>query len=188
MSSSSFLVTQKTAVKYKTIVACRFGQVTGRVYRRMHSSEIQHASSLGASPSALRTEPSENEFAFANNSLTEGARGRVGHVKPFHVLNIAAAVANEMVMPHASGIESCGATLDGHFPHQTRPHQVPQIVISRGPGRTRIHTIHGFEDFRSRGMPVAFHQECHHRVALRSTPQPATLQGPFNRIRIHEKV
>jgi hypothetical protein len=29
-------------------------------------------------------------------------------------------------------------------------------------------------------MLFAFHQERHHGVALRSTPQAATLQGPFN--------
>jgi hypothetical protein len=38
-----------------------------------------------------------------------------------------------VVMPHALRIESRGAALDGHFTHQTRLHQVPQIVISRGP-------------------------------------------------------
>ena len=74
-----------------------------------------------------------NEFAFAKNPLTEGARGRPGHIVPLHVLNIAAAIADEMVMAHAFGVESRGAALDGHFTHQTRLHQIPQIVISRGP-------------------------------------------------------
>jgi len=88
----------------------------------------------GSAPrSALRAEPPENEFAFAKNPLTEGARGRPGHVVPIHILNIAAAVANEVVMPHAFRIESRGAALHGHFTHQTRLHQVSQIVISRGP-------------------------------------------------------
>src|SRR5208283_1816210 len=80
--------------------------------------------------SALRAEPPENEFAFAKNPLTEGARGRPGHVVPLNVLHISAAVADEVVMPHAFRIESRGAALDGHFTHQTRLHQVPQIVIS----------------------------------------------------------
>jgi hypothetical protein len=141
-----------------------------------------------ATRSALRAKPPENEFAFAKNPPTEGARGGPGHVVPFYVLNIAAAVADEVVMPHASGIESCGPALDGHFPHQTRLHEVPQIVISRGPGRAWIQAIYGFKDFRSRGMPVAFHQERHHGVALRSTPQPAALQGPFNRRGVHEAI
>ena len=135
---------------------------------------------------ALRAEPPENEFAFAKNPLTEGARSRLGHVVPLHVLDIAAAVADEVVMPHAFRIESRGAALHGHFTHQTRLHQVPQIVISGGPGRARIHAIHGFEDFRGRGMPVVFHQKCHHGVALRSAPQPAAFQGPFNRLGIHQ--
>src|SRR6266436_4913146 len=65
--------------------------------------------------SALRAEPPENEFAFAKNPLTEGARGRPGHFVPRHVLNLAAAVADEVVMRHARRIESRGTALGGHF-------------------------------------------------------------------------
>jgi hypothetical protein len=89
-------------------------------------------------------------------------------------------------MPHTFRAESCSATFDGHFTHQTRLHQVPQIVVRGGPRTARIHAIYGFEDFRGRGMPAVFHQECHHGVALRSAPQPAALQGPFNRLGVHE--
>src|SRR5260370_26892314 len=35
-------------------------------------------------------------------------------------------------------------------------------------------------------MPVVFHQECHHSVALRSAAQPAAVEGPFNRLGVHE--
>jgi len=138
------------------------------------------------SRSAPRAEPPENEFAFAKSPLTERARRRPGHVVPLHVLNTAAAVADKVMMPRAFRIESRGAALDRHFTHQTRLHQVPQIVISRGPRRARIHAIHGFKDFRGRGMPVVFHQACHHGVALRSAPQSAAFQGPFNRLGVHE--
>jgi len=75
--------------------------------------------------SAFRADPAENEFAFAKNPLTEGAGGRPGHVVPFHILNIAAAVADEVVMQHALRIESRAASFHGHFTHQTRLHQVP---------------------------------------------------------------
>jgi len=64
------------------------------------------------SRSALGAESPENQFAFAKNPLTEGARGRPGHVVPLEVLNLAAAVANEVVMPHAFRIESRGAALE----------------------------------------------------------------------------
>src|SRR5579862_3742986 len=74
------------------------------------STRLQYLT--GTAPrSALRAEPAENEFAFANDPLTEGGRGRFGHVVPLHVLNIAAAVADEMVMPRAFGIKSRGAAL-----------------------------------------------------------------------------
>ena len=95
------------------------------------SKRLRHLT--GSVPrSALRAQPPENKFAFANNPLTEGTRGRPGHVAPLNILDIAAAVADEVVVPHAFRIEARGAALDGHFPHQTRLHQVPQIIISRG--------------------------------------------------------
>ena len=63
------------------------------------------------SQSALRAESPENQFAFAKNPLTEGGRGRPGHIVPLEALNLAAAVADE-VMPHAFRIESRGAALE----------------------------------------------------------------------------
>src|ERR1700722_7950465 len=78
----------------------------------------------GSAPrSALHTKPAENEFAFAKNPLTKVARGWLRHVVPFHVFNIAAAVADEVVMPNAFRIKSRGAALDCHFTHQTCLHQ-----------------------------------------------------------------
>src|SRR6266568_8289699 len=81
--------------------------------RAIHPVSTRQRHLTGRAPrSALRAEPPENELAFAKNPLTEGARGRPGHVAPLNVLNIAAAVADEMVMPHAFRIESRGAALD----------------------------------------------------------------------------
>ncbi len=113
---------------------------------------------------------------------------RPGHVVPLHILNLAAVVADEVVMQHTLGIEAGGTSLDGDFTHQTCFHQIPQIVISCGPGRARIHAIDSFEDLRRRGMPVLFHQECHHGVALGSAAQPAAVEGALNRLGIHEPI
>jgi hypothetical protein len=75
----------------------------------------------GSSPrSALRAKPPENEFAVAKNPLAEGARGWLGDVVPLDVLDIAAAVADEVVMPQEFRVESSGAALDSHLAHQTR--------------------------------------------------------------------
>jgi hypothetical protein len=82
--------------------------------------------------SALRAKPPKNEFAFANNPFAEGTRGRTGHVVPLNILNLSAAVADEVMMQQAFGIESRGAALDRHFTHQASLHQVTQIVISGG--------------------------------------------------------
>ena len=81
---------------------------------------------------ALGAKPPENQFAFTDNALAERARGRPRHIVPLHILHIAAAVADEVVMPHASRIESRGAALDGYFAHQTSFYQVPEIVIRCG--------------------------------------------------------
>src|SRR5439155_25709407 len=105
-------------------------------------------------PSPLRAKPAENELAFANNSLAQRTRSRLGHVVPIDLLNIAAAVTNEMMMAHTFEVEPARATLDSHFPHQTRLYQVSQIVISRRTGRARIQAIHSFEYFRRRWMSL----------------------------------
>ena len=49
-----------------------------------------------AARSALRAEPPENEFTFANNPLTEGALGRLGQVVPLNVFNHAAAGLSDL--------------------------------------------------------------------------------------------
>jgi hypothetical protein len=135
--------------------------------------------------SALCTKSAKDQFAFADNTFTDGFRSGPGHVVPLEVLDIAAAVADKVVMPHAFGIEACGPAFDGYFSHQSRLDQVAQIVIGCGSRGARIHPIHGFEDFRSRWVALAFHQECHQGVALWRTPQPAAVQRPSNRIGIH---
>src|SRR6266436_1332586 len=126
MSSKLWMIYEPTAVRtISRLRACLIGCT-----KSIHTSPELTGS---ASRSALRAEPPKNELAFTNNPLPERARGRPGHVVPVHVLNIAAAVADEVVMPHVFRIEARGAALDGHFTHQPRLHQIPQIVIGRGP-------------------------------------------------------
>lgn len=138
--------------------------------------------------SALRTKPADNDFAIPKNPFAERTRRRLGHAVPLHVLNLAAAVADEVVMSHALHVESRCAALDCHFADQPRLHQVPQVVIGRAPGRARIDAIHSFEDLRSRGMTRMFRQKRHDGVALRSTPQARALQGPSDLLGVHEKI
>jgi len=137
---------------------------------------------------AFGAKSAENEFAIANDPLTQGARSRPGHVVPLNVLNITAAVADEVMMQQAFGVESRGAALDRHFAHQACLHQVTQIVISGGPGRAGIGAIHGFEDLDGGGVPVLVHQEGHHSVALRSAAQPAAFQRPLDRLGVHRRL
>jgi len=80
----------------------------------------------------LLAEAPENEFAFAKNPLVERTGGGLGQLIPIDVLNDAAAVADEVVMPRAFRIEPSGAALDGNFTNQAGLHQVPEIVVSGG--------------------------------------------------------
>jgi hypothetical protein len=147
-----------------------------------------HIPALTGAGCAFRTKPAENKLAITNDSFTKRTRGRPGHVIPLHVLNIAAAVADEVMVPHACGVESASTAFDGHLSHQAGLYQVPQIVISRSPGRARIHAIHGFKDLRSRGMPLVIYQERHYRVTLRRTAQTIVFQGLLYRIGRHQRI
>jgi hypothetical protein len=129
------VLTEKTVDEIQTILPADSDKASGRTCWRLlmtWSAQMPY-STEGLPASTLRTEPAENEFTFAKNPLAQGARARPGHVVPLHILNIAAAVADKVVVPHAFRIEARGATLDGHFPHQTRLHQVAKIVVSRTP-------------------------------------------------------
>jgi hypothetical protein len=135
--------------------------------------------------SAPGAESAENEFALPQDPLTKGACGGSRHVEPIHVLHPAAAIADEVVMTHAFRIESGGTALESYLSYQAGLHKVPQVVVGCGPGGARIDAIHSLENLRRGGMPIAFHQERHHRVALRRTAQAAALQRPLNRRNVH---
>jgi hypothetical protein len=132
--------------------------------------------------SAFLAESPENEFGFANSPLAQRARARPRHIVPIHVFHIAAAIANEVVMPDAFGIEARRTAFDGYFTDQTGLHQIPQIVIGGCPGTAGIQAIHRRKDFRRRGMAGMFQQEFHHGVTLRRASQTAVLKGLFNRL------
>lgn len=83
-------------------------------------------------------------------------------------------------MPHACRVEPCRATLDGYFSHQARPHQVPQVVIGRGPGTTRVGAVNALENLGSRRMPGVLQQKCHDRVALRRTSQSDVVERTYD--------
>src|SRR5262249_6059472 len=62
-------------------------------------------------------EAPKNEFAFPQDAFAERCWGGLGNVVPFQILHVAAAVANEVMMLHASHVESGGAALHGDFAH-----------------------------------------------------------------------
>lgn len=137
---------------------------------------------------ALDAQTPKNELAFAKHPLAERRCGRPGHVVPVHVLHIAAAVTDEVVMPHAGCVKSRRAALHGHFTHQTSLHEIAQIVVNRSSGRARIDAVHSFADLRRCGMPGLLHQERHDSVALRRVPQVPARQGSFDRIGVNGQI
>ena len=67
--------------------------------------------------SALGAESTENQFTFAKHAFPKRTGSRSGHLAPLDVLDIAAAVADEVMMPQAFRIEARGTAFDGDFPH-----------------------------------------------------------------------
>lgn len=99
-----------------------------------------------------------------------------GNVVPLHILDIAAAVADEVVMFLAFGFEAGGAATDGELTHEIHLYQFSQIVIGCGARTARVEAVYGFEDFRSGVVPLVLHQKCHDAVALWSAAETALFQ------------
>ncbi len=129
-----------------------------------------------AARSTLLAESSENEFGFAKDSFAERSCGGRGNFVPVHVFHNSTGVANEMMMLHEFGVESRGTALNGHFSHQARLHQIPQIVVSSGSRTARVPAIDCLEDFGGSGMAVMFQQNRHDGISLRRAAQAAALQ------------
>src|SRR5580704_3491144 len=68
---------------------------------------------------AFGAQSAENQFAFTKHPPAERGGGRPGHFVPVKILDIAAAVADEVVMPHSFHIKPRRASLHRHFTHQT---------------------------------------------------------------------
>lgn len=130
--------------------------------------------------SAFGAKSTENEFAFAKHAFAEKTRGRIRHVVPLHVFDIAAAIADEVMVAHAFRVVTCGAAFDGDFTHQTRLHQIAKIVVGGGARRAWIDSIDGVEGFGGGGVAVVFHQKSHHRVTLRSATQAFVFQAALD--------
>jgi len=78
-------------------IRLRFAQLGADALSGSAVQQISHISDLTEACRGVHfVQSPENDFAFAKNPLTESARGRPGHVVPIDVLNLAAAVADEV--------------------------------------------------------------------------------------------
>jgi hypothetical protein len=137
---------ESSAISANSAVKSSFASQRG-VLREISSGNARKRLAWRIPPGTLRTQASENQFAFANNPLAKRTRRRLREVEPIDVLHVAAPVADEVVMLDTLRIETRGAALDSNLPHQTRFYQVAQVVVRRGPGRARIHPIHRVKNF-----------------------------------------
>lgn len=134
---------------------------------------------------ALGAEPADDEFALAYYALAERSGGGAWHGVPVDVLDVAAAIANEVMMLAVFGVIARGAAFGGDLAHQARADEIAQIVIGGRAGRLRVHTIDGFEDLGCGGVFVVRHQERHDTVALRREAQPAMFELLPDLLRVH---
>ena len=134
---------------------------------------------------ASRTQAAEDEFTFAKNAFAERAGCGPRDAEPFHVLDLAATVADEVMMAHSARIEAGGAAFDGDFAHQSCLHEVAEIVVSGCARRARVEAIDSLKDFGGGGMAGVLHEKGHHAVALRSAAETGCLERPFDFVRFH---
>jgi hypothetical protein len=82
---------------------------------------------------ALYAQPPKYQLTLSKHPFPKGINAGLRHIVPIHVVNAAAAVADEVMMARALCIETSGATLDRDFTHQPRFNEVPKVVVSCRP-------------------------------------------------------
>ena len=136
---------------------------------------------------ACGAQPAENELALAQHARAERAYCGLWDVVPFHVFDVAAAIANEVVMSHELRVEACGAAFHGDFANETGFNQVTEVVVGSGAGGARIDAIDGVVNLGGCGMSVVFEKERHDGVALGRAAKAAAVEGTQNHLRFHER-
>ncbi len=135
--------------------------------------------------SALGAEAADNELAFAHDAFAEGGCGRGGDGVPLDVFDLAAAVADEVVVLVVPGVVAGGAAFSGDLAHETGLDEVAEVVVGGGAGGAWVDAVDGLEDFGRGGVIVVRQQERHDAVALRGETQAAVLKSLPDLLRVH---
>jgi hypothetical protein len=104
---------------------------------------------------------------------------------PLDVFDVAAAVADEVVMLQVFGIVASGAAFDGDLPDEARFYEVAEVVVGGGAGGARVDAVDGFEDFGGGGVLVVIEQKGHDAEALRCEAQAIIFESLPDSLRVH---
>ncbi len=80
----------------------------------------------------MGAEAADDQFAFADDALAEGFGGRTGDGVPVDVFDVAAAVADEVVVLFVLGVVAGGAAFGGDLADEAGFYEVAEVVVGGG--------------------------------------------------------
>ena len=80
----------------------------------------------------MGAEAADDEFALAHDALAEGFGGGGGDGVPVDVFDVAAAVADEVVVLFVFRVIASGAALGGDLTHEASFYEVAEVVVGGG--------------------------------------------------------
>ena len=104
---------------------------------------------------------------------------------PVDVFDVAAAVADEVVVLLVFRVVAGGAAFGGDLTHEARFDEVAEVVVRGGAGGAGVNAVDGFKDLGCGGVVVVFEQKRHDAVALRCTAETVVFQPLPNLLRVH---
>ena len=107
---------------------------------------------------------------------------------PVDVFDVAAAIAEEVVMLFVLRVIAGGTAFGGDLAHEARFDEVAEVVVGGCAGGARVNAVDGFEDFGSGGMLVMLEQKRHDAVTLRSKAQAAIFESLSDLLRTHRRL
>lgn len=137
---------------------------------------------------ALRAEATDDKFAVADDAMTQCAGSWLGELEPLDIFDVAAAIADEVVMLLVFGIITGGTAFGGDLANETSFDEVVEIVVGGSAGGARIDAVDGFEDLGCGGVLVVRHKKRHDGVALRGATQTAILEFLANFLHVHRRL
>ncbi len=133
----------------------------------------------------MGAEAADDELALADDALAEGFWcGRFDGV-PLEVFDVAAAVADEVVVLLVLGVVAGGAAFGGDLADEAGVDEVAEVVVGGGAGRAGVDAVDGFKDLGGGGVLVVREQERHDAVALGRAAEAAVFKALTDLVCVH---